>query len=45
METQEKLNEYLKQRERLCKKGCNDEKLNDKIRECQKILRDEAKNL
>lgn len=31
--------EYLK-RERLYKKGLNDEKLNDKIRELQRLIKD-----
>lgn len=38
MTTQDKLNDLLKKRERLLDKGGNDEKLNDKIRECQKII-------
>ncbi len=39
MTDQEKLNDLLAKRERLMLKGSNDEKLNDKIRELQKIIR------
>jgi len=40
MTDQEKLNDLLVNRGRLMLKGSNDEKLNDKIRELQKIIRD-----
>jgi hypothetical protein len=40
MTDQEKLNELLAKRTRLILKGSNDEKLNDKIRELQKTIRD-----
>lgn len=40
MTDQEKLNELLAKRERLMLKASNDEKLNDKIRKLQKIIRD-----
>ena len=40
MTDQEKLDELLAKRTRLMLKGSNDEKLNDKIRELQKIIRD-----
>jgi hypothetical protein len=40
MNDQEKLNELLAKRTKLMFKGSNDEKLNDKIRELQKIIRD-----
>lgn len=43
MNNQERLNELLAKRERLMLKGSNDEKLNDKIRELQKIIRDERR--
>lgn len=39
MTNQEKLNELLAKRTKLMLKGSNDEKLNDKIRELQKIIR------
>lgn len=39
MNDQEKLNELLAKRTKLMLKGSNDEKLNDKIRELQKIIR------
>ena len=41
MSTQEELDKNYLKRERLYNKGGNDEKLNDKIRELQKIIRDE----
>jgi len=41
MTTQEQLDKKFTERERLYRKGCNDEKLNDKIRELQKLIRDE----
>ncbi len=40
MTDQEKLDDLLAKRTRLMLKGSNDEKLNDKIRELQKIIRD-----
>lgn len=40
MNNQEKLHELLAKRTKLMLKGSNDEKLNDKIRELQKIIRD-----
>jgi glycogen synthase len=40
MTDQEKLNELLAKRTKLMLKGSNDEKLNNKIRELQKIIRD-----
>jgi hypothetical protein len=40
MTDQEKLDNLLVKRTRLMLKGSNDEKLNDKIRELQKIIRD-----
>lgn len=40
MTDQEKLDDLLVKRGRLMLKGSNDEKLNDKIRELQKIIRD-----
>ena len=40
MTDQEKLNELLAKRTKLMLKGSNNEKLNDKIRELQKIIRD-----
>lgn len=40
MTDQEKLNDLLVKRTRLMFKGSNDEKLNDKIRELQKTIRD-----
>ncbi len=40
MTSQEKLNDLLAKRTKLFLKGSNDEKLNDKIRELQKIIRD-----
>jgi hypothetical protein len=39
MNHQEKLNELLDKKTRLMLKGSNDEKLNDKIRKLQKIIR------
>lgn len=39
MTDQEKLDDLLAKRTRLMLKGSNDEKLNDKIRELQKIIR------
>ena len=41
MSTEEQLEKNYLKRERLYNKGCNDEKLNDKIRELQKLIRDE----
>ena len=41
MTAQEELDKNYLKRERLYNKGCNDEKLNDKIRGLQKIVRDE----
>jgi hypothetical protein len=41
MSPQEELEKSYQKRERLYNKGGNDEKLNDKIRELQKIIRDE----
>ena len=40
MTDQEKLNDLLAKRGRHMLKGSNDEKLNDKMRELQKIIRD-----
>lgn len=43
MTNQEKLDDLLAKRTRLMLKGSNDEKLNDKIRELQKIIRNGRK--
>jgi len=40
MTLEEELQKNYTKRERLYNKGCNDEKLNDKIRELQKLIRD-----
>ena len=40
MTTEEELEKNYLKRERLYNKGCNDEKLNEKIRELQKKIRD-----
>ncbi len=45
MTTQEQLDKYCHKRELLYNKGGNDEKLNDKIRELQKIIRDEKSKI
>jgi hypothetical protein len=45
MSIQEQLDKKLQERERLYNKGCNDEKLNDKIRQLQKLIRDEKSNI
>jgi hypothetical protein len=41
MTTQEELDKNYLKRERLYNKGCNDEKLNDKIRALQQKIREE----